>query len=97
MYKRVVSLYSSVSVNNYNLSIIEDRIRRAKDIRNFMLFSAPFIVTVLYGISSLLPTRFIISKTSVISDEVGSSSKSIFPFIGSFLKKLPDWFFEKYY
>ena len=91
MYKRVVNLYSSVSVKNYNLNIVEDKVRRTKDIRNFMLFSAPFIVSVLYGISSLFQTSVIISKPSVISDEIGSSSKSIFPFIGSFLKKLPDW------
>lgn len=91
LYKKVVNLYFDTTLHAYNLNKIEDKIRRTRDIRNFMLYSAPWIVTGLVGLSSLFPAKIIISNFSGVIDEVGSSSKSIFPFIGAFWKKIRDW------
>lgn len=94
-FKKVVSIYSDGTLSHYDLKSSISRAQRARDIRRFMIFSAPMIVFSLVSISKLFPTKWIVFQkepSNVIENLPSSSQSSLFPpFLTTLFKRIPSW------
>ena len=69
------------------------RDKRVKDIRQFMLFTAPVIALGIYGANQIFSSKLIIVKTETVVSESPTKINNIsfIPFLSRNFNKIPDW------